>query len=107
MVAATLVERALTVLKRSTPYELRDTDGRPVSAEEAKAIIAERWTVTEEVRRRRRARKQTRGKAPQQVVARHANASARSAATRRPSPSPIVAAHLTPIKVARRPGVLS
>jgi transposase len=112
VVAAKLAERALTVLKRDAPYQLRDTDERPVGAEEAKTIIAERWTVPEEVRRRRRGRKQRRGKAPQQVVARHANASARSAATRRPSPQPIVPLELTPIKevlanVARRTGVSS
>ncbi len=109
VVAAKLAERALAVLQRGIPYELRDTDGRPVSAEEAKAIIADRWTVPEEVRRRRRSRK-TRGKAPQQVVARHANASARSAATRRPSPPPIVTPELTPIKevlatIAQRTGI--
>jgi transposase len=109
VVAAKLAERALTVLKRGLPYELRDIDGRPVSADEAKAIIAEHWTVPEEVRRRRRSRK-TRGKAPQQVVARRANADALSAATRRPSPQPIVPGDLTPIKhaldhVASRTGV--
>ncbi len=112
VVAAKLAERALTVLQRGVPYELRDTDGGLVSAEEAKAIIAQRWTVPEEVRRRRRSRKKRMqgGKAPQQVVTRHANASARSAATRRPSPEPIVADELSPIKdvlanVARRTGV--
>ena len=111
VVAAKLVERALTVLQRRIPYQLRDTDGRLVSAEEAKAIIAERWTVPEEARRRRRSRKSKKGgKAPQQVVARHANASARSAATRRPSPPPIVVPELTPIKevlatVAQRTGI--
>jgi transposase len=112
VVAAKLAERALTVFRRDVPYELRDTDGHPVSAEEAKAIIAERWTVPEEVRRRRRSRKKGTkgGKAPQQVVARHANASARSAATRRPSPPPIVAPELTPIKevlasVTQRTGI--
>ena len=112
VVAANLAERALIVLKRGAPYELRDIDGRPVSPEEAKAIVAERWTVPEEVRRRRRHRKQPRGKAPQQVVARHATASAGSAATRRPSPQPMVAPSLTPIKevlatVAKQTGVPS
>lgn len=112
VVAANLAERALTVLKRGTPYELRDVDGRPVTVEEARDIVAEHWTVPEEVRRRRRNRKQAGGKAPQQVAARHANASARSAATRRPSPQPIVAAPLTSIKevlgtIARRTGVRS
>jgi transposase len=97
VVAAKLAERALTVLRRGVPYVLRDTDGSPVSPAEAKAIIAERWTVSEEVRRRRRNRKKG-GKAPQQVVARHANASATGAATRRPSPQSIVGPELTPIK---------
>jgi len=110
VVAAKLAERALTVLKRGTPYEVRDIDGRPVSKEEAKAIIAEHWTVPEEVRRRRRGRKQQRGKVPQQVLPGHANAGARSAATRRPSPQPMLAGRLTPIKevlagVATRTGV--
>jgi transposase len=100
VVAAKLAERALTVFQRGIPYQLRDIDGRLVSAEQAKAIIAERYTVPEEVRRRRRSRKTATkgGKAPQQVVARHANANARSAATRRPSPPPMVAPALTPIK---------
>lgn len=98
VVAAKLAERALTVLKRGTPYEVRDTDGRPVSSkEEAKAIIAEHWTVSEEVRRRRRGRKQ-RGKVPQQVLPGHANAGARGAATRRPSQPSMLAGELTPIK---------
>jgi hypothetical protein len=112
VVAAKLAERALTVLQRGVPYELRDIDDGLVSADEAKVIIAERWTVPEEVRRRRRSRKNgtKEGKAPQQVVTRHANASARSAATKRPSPDPIVADELTPIKdvlanIARRTGV--
>ncbi len=96
-------------MKRGTPYEVRDTDGRPVSKEEAKAIIAERWTVPEEVRRRRRGRK-PRGKVPQQVLPGHANAGARRAATRRPSPPPMLAGQLTPIKdvlrgIASRTGV--
>jgi transposase len=105
VVAARLVERAAVVLKRGTPYELRDVDGRPVSADQAKAIIAEHWTVPEEVRQRRRSRKSTRGKAPQQVGARHAKAGAGGA--RRPSPQPIVAPAMTSIKdvlptIARR-----
>jgi hypothetical protein len=98
VVAARLVERAAVVLKRGTAYELRDIDGRPVSAEQAKALIAEHWTVPEEVRQRRRNRKSTRGKAPQQVDARHAKAGAAGAAARRPSPEPIVAPAMTSIK---------
>jgi hypothetical protein len=43
--AAHLAERAWTVMRRGTPYLICDTDGRPVTAQQASAIIAERWTV--------------------------------------------------------------
>jgi transposase len=66
VVAANLAERAWTVLHRGSPYVICDTDGRPVTPPEAKAIIAEHWTVPPEVRARRRSRKTTtKGKAPQ------------------------------------------
>jgi len=48
------------------PYVICDTDRRPVDHDEAKAIIAEHWTVPPEVRARRRSKKM--GKAPQQVL---------------------------------------
>jgi transposase len=82
VVAAHLGERAWMVMDRARPYVVCDTDGTPVTPAQAKAIIAERWTVPEQVRRRRRSKK---GKAPQQVPTGHAHG-ARSA-TRRPSPS--------------------
>jgi transposase len=83
VVAAHLAERAWTVMDRGLPYVICDTDGVPVTPQQAKAIIAERWTVPEEVRRRRRSRK---GKAPQQVHAGHVHGA--QGATRRPSPPP-------------------
>jgi transposase len=64
VVAGHLAERAWTVLNRGTPYVICDNDSNPVSAQDAKHIIAERWTVPEEVRKRRRSRK-TAGRAPQ------------------------------------------
>ena len=64
VVAGHLAERAWTVLHRGTPYVICDTNGNPVTAEEAKKIIADNWTVPEEVRKRRRSRKAA-GKAPQ------------------------------------------
>jgi transposase len=67
VVAANLAERAWAVMHRAEPYQLRDTDGRPVAAAEAKTIIAERWTVPTEVRARRRSKKA--GKAPKNVLA--------------------------------------
>ena len=66
VVAATLAERAWTVMKRQTPYVIRDIDGTPVSHEQAAAIIAEHWTVPTEVRVRRRNKKA--GKAPQAIT---------------------------------------
>jgi transposase len=68
VVAANLAERAWIVMNRATPYVICDTDGRPVTADEAAAIIAERWTVPAEVRARRRNKKQ--GKAPQAISTR-------------------------------------
>ncbi|MDZ7674043.1 MAG: hypothetical protein U5K30_03115 [Acidimicrobiales bacterium] len=44
------------------PYVICDTDGHPVTPPDAKAIIAEHWTVPTEVRARRRSKKK--GKAP-------------------------------------------
>jgi transposase len=63
--AASLAERAWTVMRRGTPYVICDTDGRPATAQHASAIIAERFTVPPEVRARRRSKKT--GKAPQKV----------------------------------------
>lgn len=81
VVAANLAERAWAVMDRGMPYVVCDTDGRPVTPQEAKAIIAERFTVTEEVRRRHRSRKQA-GKAPQNVLVGHSKLSARGASER-------------------------
>ena len=64
VVAGHLAERSWTVLSRGTPYVIRDNNGNPVTAGQARQIIAEKWTVPEDVRKRRRSRK-TAGKAPQ------------------------------------------
>jgi transposase len=96
VVAAHLAERAWAVLDRGMPYVICDTDGTPVTPEQAKQIIAERFTVPEEVRRRRRS---TKGKAPQQVLAGHGNG-ARSA-TRRPSPSSTLGRRAPRVKPAQ------
>jgi transposase len=82
VVAAHLAERAWTVMDRGTPYVVRDTDGTPVTPAQAKSIIADHWTVPDQVRQRRRSKK---GKAPQQVLQGHAHGA--QSATRRPSPS--------------------
>ena len=63
VVAGHLAERAWTALHRGTPYVICDNNGNPVTAGQARQIIADKWTVPEDVRKRRRSRKA--GKAPQ------------------------------------------
>ena len=57
--ATHLLDRIRAVLRDRRPYELWDVDGTPVTWQEARAIIAERYQVPEEVRKRnsKRARK--------------------------------------------------
>jgi transposase len=91
VVAAHLARRLWRVLERQTPYVVCDIDGRPVTGDQATQIIAERYTVPEDIRRRRRSKKA--GKAPHQVLKGHAikpNAQG-AGTTRRPSPTPILA----------------
>ena len=75
-------------MHRRMPYVICDTTGEPVTPERAKQIIAEKWAVPADVRTRRRSRKTTRGKAPQQVHAGHDKPYARSAGKRGDLPQP-------------------
>jgi len=86
VVAANLAERAWAVLDRGMPYVICDIDGRPVDPDEAKAIIAEHWTVPTEVRARRRSMKV--GKAPQKALTGQSKPCARSAGARGDLPPP-------------------
>jgi transposase len=58
--ATHLLDRIRVVRTEDRPYELRDVDGTPVTEEQALAIIAERYTVPDDVRRRnnKRARRE-------------------------------------------------
>jgi transposase len=58
-VATHLLDRILVIATEDRSYELRDVDGTPVTPQRARQIIAEKYTVPEEVRKRnsRRARK--------------------------------------------------
>ncbi|MGQ0465377.1 MAG: hypothetical protein ACT4QG_08650 [Sporichthyaceae bacterium] len=90
VVAGHLAERAWAVLRRGMPYVVCDTNGEPVTPQQAKAIIAEQWTVPVEVRARRRSRKA--GKAPQaRPVGRAKPETQGHRHGRRPSPPTIVA----------------
>jgi transposase len=50
--ATHLLDRVRVILLEDRPYELRDVDGTPVTHQQARAIIAERYTVPDEVRQR-------------------------------------------------------
>jgi hypothetical protein len=64
--ATHLLDRIWTVLSEERPYELRDVDGTAVTAAEAQRIIAERYRVPAEVRRRNNQR-QRRSRVEQQA----------------------------------------
>jgi transposase len=51
-VATHLLDRILAVAKEKRPYQLRDVDGRPISRQEARQLIIERYTIPPEVRQR-------------------------------------------------------
>jgi hypothetical protein len=53
-VATTLVTRIAACLRSGQHYVVRDVDGTPVTAVEARAIIADRYVIPPEVRRRAR-----------------------------------------------------
>jgi hypothetical protein len=84
VVAARLAERAWLTMARGEPYVICDLEGRPVTTEQAKRLIGERFTVTAEVRRRRRSSKKA-GKALTWRSRRNPSHSAKLD-TRRPSP---------------------
>jgi len=48
--------RVFTVLKQDRPYELRDTEGNPISKDDARRLILSKYQVPEEIRRERRRR---------------------------------------------------
>jgi transposase len=48
--------RVFAVLKQNRPYELRDTDGNPISKDHARKFILSKYQVPEEIRRERRRR---------------------------------------------------
>ncbi len=52
--AATLLTRIASCLRNATPYQLRDTDGRPITEQQGRAIIEQRYTIPAKTRTARR-----------------------------------------------------
>ena len=100
VVAGHLAERFWAVMRRGMPYVICDTDGTPVTPEQAKQIIAAQWTVPPEVRSRRRSKKTKKvGKAPHHALTGHAKPDTqRRRHTRRPSPPTILTTSVADVK---------
>lgn len=64
VVAAKLAERAWLTLSRGTAYTICDLTGHPVTATQARDLIQQQFTVSADIRRRRRS-KQVAGRVPQ------------------------------------------
>ena len=54
--ATHLLDRVRAVLRDQRPYQLRDVDGQPVTWQQARAIVTQRYQVPDEVRQRNRQR---------------------------------------------------
>ncbi len=65
VVAGHLALRLHAAMLRGT--QLRDTDGTPITPGQARQVIAANWTVPDDIRKRRRSRK-NKGRAPQQAT---------------------------------------
>lgn len=59
-IATTLLTRIVACWRADQPYQLRDVDGTPVTAEQARTIIAERYAIPKDLRARRNATQTTR-----------------------------------------------
>ena len=53
-IATALLSRIIACWRSGHPYQLRDTDGRPVTHDQARAITAERYAVPADLRAARR-----------------------------------------------------
>jgi transposase len=86
-IAAVLATRIAGCWRRREPYVLRDVGGRPISEPEGRAIIAERYTVSDETRQARR--QTTKAKTLKQRTGQRKKASTAAApATSPSSPQP-------------------
>jgi Transposase IS116/IS110/IS902 family len=68
-IATTLITRVVACWRNTTPYQLRDTDGTPITATKARAIIAEKCTVPEDIRHARTTNRRTTDEPAKQGVA--------------------------------------
>jgi transposase len=53
-ISTALLTRVIACWRAGTPYQIRDTDGTPLTAAQGRAIIAQRYRVSEDLRAQRR-----------------------------------------------------
>ena len=53
-ISTALLTRIIACWRAGTPYQIRDTDGTPLTTAQGRAIIAERYQVSDELRAQRR-----------------------------------------------------
>ena len=53
-ISTVLLTRIIACWRAGTPYQLRDTDGTPITPRQGRAIIAQRYRVSDELRAQRR-----------------------------------------------------
>jgi hypothetical protein len=53
-IATSLLNRIMVCWRAGQPHIVRDIDGTPVTREQVRAVIAERYTIPKEIRTRRR-----------------------------------------------------
>jgi len=53
-ISTTLLTRIIACWRAGTPYQIRDTDGTPLTAAQGRAIVAQRYRVSQELRAQRR-----------------------------------------------------
>ena len=51
-ISTTLLTRIIACWRAGTPYQIRDTDGTPLTTAQGRAIIAQRYRVSDELRAR-------------------------------------------------------
>ena len=76
--------RVLSVLKEDRPYELRDTEDKPVSKDDARRLIIAKYQVPDEIRRERRRRNSKN----RETATDRANEAAKLLNLYKPKPSP-------------------
>lgn len=86
-VSTVLLTRIVACLRNNTAYQLVDVDGSPITAEQGRAIVAERYQIPEEIRAARRTLTKTRTMQPRRDERAQTGVAERSKAALIPQPA--------------------